>query len=90
MNGNALSELNPSGSVLILNSYFSLLAHFSYMVIARPINVSVYNCVCVSMSVCMLVCVSGCICFTLLMFQRVTPSLLSTFLLHCSLIIAFI
>ncbi len=52
MNGNALSELNPSGSDLILNSYFSLLAHFSYMVIARPINVSVYNCVYVSVSVC--------------------------------------
>ncbi len=31
INMNALSELNPSGSDLILTSYFSLLAHFGYM-----------------------------------------------------------
>ncbi len=47
MNRNALSEPNRSGSDLISTSYFSLLTHFDYMVIAIPIHLSVYNCVCV-------------------------------------------
>ncbi len=80
MNRNVLSELNPSGSDLISTSYFSLLTRYGYMVIAIPINLSVYNCVYVC------VCVSGCVCFVLLMYSY----LLSKFLLHCSLIIAFI
>lgn len=73
-----LSELKPSGYDLILYiSNFSLLTHLGYMVIAIPINLSMYNSVC------------GCIRFKLLMFQRVTPSLLSTVLLHDSRIIDF-
>ncbi len=42
------------------------------------------------MCVCMCLSGGGCVCFALLMFQSVTPSLLSTFLLHCSWIIALI
>ncbi len=55
---NALSELNPSGSDLISTSYFSFLTHFGYMVIAIPIHLSVYNCVCVCVSECVSVDVS--------------------------------
>ncbi len=40
---NALSEPYPTGSDLISTSYFSLLG---YMVIAIPIHLSVYVCVC--------------------------------------------
>ncbi len=71
-------------------SYFSFLTHYDYMVIAIPIHLNICVCVSVSVSVYMRVCVNGCVGFALLMFWSVTPSLLSTFLLHCSWIIAFI
>ncbi len=51
MNRNALLVLNPSGSDLILTSYFSLLTYFGYMVIAIPVHLSVYNYVCVCVCV---------------------------------------
>ncbi len=86
MNRNVLSELNPFGSDLISTSYFSFLSCYGYMVITIPIHLNAYTVfVYVSVSVCVYVCVSGCVYFALLMFQSVTPSLLSTFLLHCSL-----
>ncbi len=77
-----LSERNPSGSYLFSTSYFSFLSCYGYMVITIPIHFNVYNCVCV--------CVCVCVGFALLMFQSVTPSLRTTFSLHCSWIIAFI